>query len=273
MLQKSKTMLRITIVLLLIFTCLSCKKNKENIIERELGESIHRISSDLNTLLFSHALVDKFCNQEFYDQEDCFFVESDTTLGVVTHTIHFEKENFCDFYSDSTSGTIQVRFDVNYGAILDTVLLNYIHFKSNGHEFNGQMKVIFLSNVNFTTTLQKLIISDLDVTYKNETYNLVGEFSTLLSEQKYKSTGQLSSSFFGKTVKVEIINALLQEGNYSWTQPYSSPYFLGGMVDFKIGSETFKTHYGVNSQSFVDYSKAVCIDSTGYRYILSLSKL
>lgn len=264
--------MRYLVIVSWLFIAFSCKKNSENLLERNLSESIQWISSDLNTLVFSQSLVDKFCTQEFYDQADCFDVESDTVSGVVTHTIHFQKDNFCDFYSDSTDGTIQVRFAINYGDILDTVTVKYIDFKSNGHVFNGELKAIYLSNVNFTTSVQKIILSNLAVAHKGTTYYLNGEFSSFLAQQKFKTSGFLMSSLFGEDVQLQIVNSLEHEGNYSWTQPYHTPFFLGGVANIFVGTQQFETHYGVNSSSYLDYSKAVCIDSTGYRYILEMNK-
>lgn len=265
--------MRFILFLISLVMFASCKKNSENLLEKNLSESIHMMSSDLNTLIFSQALIDKFCNEEFFDSADCFNIESDTTFGVVTHLIHFEKENYCDYYSDSTEGTIQVKFDANYGTILDTVTMKYINFKSNGHTFNGEVKMLFLSNVNFSTTVQKILFSDLAVSYNGINYTIQGALSSYLNQQKYKASGKIASTLFDENVEINIVNDIEHQGNYSFTQAVHYPYFLSGTANFKIGKELFTTHYGVNSQNYQDYTKAICIDSTGFRYILPLSKL
>jgi hypothetical protein len=266
-------MYKIIFILSLVLAISSCKKNQENLMSKELSESIHIMSSDLNSLIFSHSLIDKFCSQKIDGIEDCFMYESDTVAGVITHTLNFEKQNFCDYYHDSTSGVIRVQFAGNYGSILDTISIQYENFKSNGHLFNGEIKAVYISNVNFTTSIQKILFSELNLSFNGLNYKLDGDFSTYFTQDNFKTTGNLSSYLFGEHVEIEILEDLEHEGNYTYLNAVFTPYFLKGKAKFILGKTNFETIYGINSQNYSDYSKAICIDSTGYRFILPLSKL
>lgn len=263
-------MYRITSFIILILILSSCKKNQENLIPTEVGDEIYLVTNDLQSILYSQALLDKFALQQFSDVSDCLMYSSDTIGNKVTHIIEFQKSNYCDFYQDSTKGTISMSYNLNYGSIQDTVLLTYQNFRSNGHIFNGDVKVLFTGFSSFNGYDIQMIIDDLKVNYKDENYSVSGFFTRSFYDKSYHTNGNLIAQFEGKTIQANIKDTLVSDGDYTFYNYVFNNYFDSGILEIPLTDHTYTIHFGVNS-SYSD--KAICIDETGYRYIFKMNYL
>lgn len=254
----------------LIITLFSCKKNQEHLIPKEVGEDIYLITSDLQSILYSQALLDRFALEQFSFTTNCLNFTSDTTGNTVTHVFEFQKSGYCDFYQDSTKGTISMSYNLNYGSILDTVFLTYQNFRSNGHLYNGNVKVLFTSFANFNGYDIQLIIDELAVSYKEKSYNINGMFTRSFYDKIYHTTGDLTAFLDEKAIQAKIKTTLKSDGDYTYNNYVFNNYFDSGVLEIPLSDHTYLIHYGVNN-SYSD--KAVCIDETGYRYIFKMNFL
>ncbi len=254
----------------LIITFYSCKKNQEHLISKEVGEDIYLITSDIQSILYSQALLDRFALEQFSFTTNCLNFTSDTTASTVTHVFQFQKSGYCDFYQDSTKGTISMSYNLNYGSVMDTILLNYENFRSNGHYYNGTIKVFLTSFLNSNAYDFKVIVDDLIVTKKNESYSLEGNFTRSYYDKSYHTNGELFAQLEGEKIQAKIKETLVSDGDYSFYNYLFNNYFDSGILEIPLLEHSYSVHFGVNS-SYSD--KAICIDETGYRYIIDLSIL
>lgn len=254
----------------IFFTLLSCKKNQEHVLEKELGEDVYLITNDLQGILYSQALLDKFAIQNFSEVADCLVYTSDTIAGKVSHVIHFQKSDYCDFYQDSTQGIITMSYNLNYGSLLDTVFLKYENFRSNGHYYNGTVKVLFTAFLNSSAYDYKVIVDDLMVIHKNDNYVLEGTFTRSYYDKIYHTDGSLTANLTDRKIESIITKTLESDGDYSFYNYDFNEYLSGGILKIPLDDHNYTIYFGVNGY----YSNTtVCIDETGYRYVFSMDYL
>lgn len=246
---------------------ISCKKIKENILTAEQGERMYQASNDVQSMVFLNNMLNQIAQNDFYQVEDYFTLQSDTVAGMVATVVGFENAVNDTYYLHSTTGNCAIQFALPYGS--DTVSIQLQDFSSNDHLYSGSIRYWMTYNAGFNDYVVHMESNQLTVEHGTEAYTL----SFNLEEHVVGNNGSVSGSFFHdgeQDYAITITQPLELSADFSITAATHLPYFQNGSLAFPALEESVTLSYGTSPTNL---SQAVVLVNSGYRYIIKLSRM